>query len=291
MSVQYVKHKRLMLKQHQELTEKWVQALIASDPGLLGLGDVQVKDVERSQPHGGRLDLLLYDALANTRYEVEIQLGATDESHIIRTIEYWETERRRWPQYDHVAVIIAEEITARFFNVISLFNGFIPIIAIQMSAIELGDAVTLVFNTVLGRMTLGIEEDEERDEPADRNYWLSQSSAETLAITDTLLKLVQDDDPGVALKYNKHYIGLAHGGVANNYLVFRPRRRRHVVVEFRINRSDDLDQRLEDAGFDMLAYQTRYGQYRIQIGQEDLDLRNDLLRELVHLARTTERGI
>jgi hypothetical protein len=52
-------------------------------------------------------------------------------------------------------VVIAEEITARFFNVISLFNGFIPIIAIQMSAIELGDAVTLVFTTVLGRTTLG----------------------------------------------------------------------------------------------------------------------------------------
>jgi hypothetical protein len=291
MSVQYVKHRRLMLKQHPELTEKWVQELIASDPALLGLGDVQVKDVERAQPHRGRLDLLLYDALANTRYEVEIQLGATDESHIVRTIEYWETERRRWPQYDHVAVIVAEEITARFFNVISLFNGFIPIIAIQMSAIELGDVVTLVFSTVLGRMTLGVEEDEERDEPADRNYWLSQSSAETLAITDALLKLVQDDDPGVALKYNKHYIGLAHGGVANNYLVFRPRRRSHVVVEFRIDRSEDLDQRLEDAGFDMLAYQSRYGQYRIQIGQDDLELRNDLLLELVHLARTTERGI
>lgn len=122
------KHKRLMLKQHPELGEKWVQARIASDPALLGLGEVDVKDMERVQPHGGRLDLLLHDTLANTRYEVELQLGATDESHIIRTIEYWDTERRRWPQYEHVAVIIAEEITARFFNVISLFNGFIPII-------------------------------------------------------------------------------------------------------------------------------------------------------------------
>jgi hypothetical protein len=84
-----------------------------------------------------------------------LQLGATDESHIIGTIEYWDTERRRWPQYDHVAVMVAEEITARFFNVICLFNGFIPIIAIQMSAIELGDAVTLVFSTVLGRISWG----------------------------------------------------------------------------------------------------------------------------------------
>lgn len=66
-----------------------------------------------------------------------------------------------------MAVIVAEEITARSFNVISLFNGFIPIIAIQVSAIEMGEAVTLVFTTVLDRTTLGAEEDEEQDEPAD----------------------------------------------------------------------------------------------------------------------------
>ena len=30
-----------------------------------------------------------------------------DESHIIRTIEYWDIERRRYPQYEHVAVIVA----------------------------------------------------------------------------------------------------------------------------------------------------------------------------------------
>jgi hypothetical protein len=47
---------------------------------VLGLGEVDVKDVERPQPHGGRLDLLLHGPLANIRYEVELQLGATDES-------------------------------------------------------------------------------------------------------------------------------------------------------------------------------------------------------------------
>ena len=67
----------------------------------------------------GRLDLLLEDPdpEAATRYEVEIQLGATDESHIIRTVEYWDIERKRYPQYEHCAVIIAEEVTSRFLNV------------------------------------------------------------------------------------------------------------------------------------------------------------------------------
>ncbi len=42
-------------------------------------------------------------------YEVEIQLDQTDPSHIIRTIEYWDIEKRRNPNYEHQAVIVAEE--------------------------------------------------------------------------------------------------------------------------------------------------------------------------------------
>jgi hypothetical protein len=114
------------MKGHPTLTEKWLQQRIAEDTTLLGLGDLVVKDVERRQPHGGRLDLLLTDLDGGTRYEVEIQLAPTDESHIIRTIEYWDIERRRYPQHEHVAVIAAEDITSRFLNVISLFNGSFP---------------------------------------------------------------------------------------------------------------------------------------------------------------------
>ena len=84
---------------------------------ILGLGDLTLKDKERTQPHAGRLDLLLQDTDANRRYEVEIQLGRTDETHVIRTIEYWDIERRRFPAYDHCAVIVAENITSRFLNV------------------------------------------------------------------------------------------------------------------------------------------------------------------------------
>lgn len=55
-----------------------------------------------------------------------------------------------------MAVIIAEEITVLFFNVNSLFNEFIPIIAIQMTANSVGsDSVTLVFTKVLARTVPG----------------------------------------------------------------------------------------------------------------------------------------
>ena len=54
-------------------------------------------------------------------------------------IQYWDIERKRYSQIDHCAVIVAEEITGRFMNVISLFNGAIPLIALQMSATKIGE--------------------------------------------------------------------------------------------------------------------------------------------------------
>jgi len=127
-ALKYVKPERIYLSGHPELNERWVQERIAEDPSILGLGDLVLKDKERIQPHAGRLDLLCQEAESNRRYEIEVQLGKTDESHVIRTIEYWDIERKRYPQYDHTAVIVAEDITSRFLNVISLFNGFIPLV-------------------------------------------------------------------------------------------------------------------------------------------------------------------
>ena len=41
--------------------------------------------------------MLLSNPDSSTRYEVELQLGAPDESHIIGAIKHWDTERRRTP--------------------------------------------------------------------------------------------------------------------------------------------------------------------------------------------------
>ena len=160
----YLKPERLSLKGHPDLNEKWVQDLIADDPSILGLGDLVLRDKERRQPRAGRLDLLLQDSDSQRRYEVEIQLGSTDESHIIRTIEYWDIEKKRYPQYEHCAVLVAEDVTSRFLNVLSLFNGTMPFIAIQMQALQVGDNVTLVFTKVMDEFSRGlVDEDEEAE--------------------------------------------------------------------------------------------------------------------------------
>ena len=261
---------KLSLKNHPEFSERWVQDRIAENPQMLGLGDVVLKDKERIQPRAGRLDLLLQDAEASHRYEVEIQLGKTDESHIIRTIEYWDIERKRYPQYEHTAVIVAEEITARFLNVISLFNGTIPLMAIQMSAVQLADTVSLLFTTVLDEARFGlVEEDEEVQEITDRAYWESRGSKATVAMADEVLKLVSAFAPSLELKYNKFYIGLATHGMPNNFLIFRPQKLA-LRVEVRLPQSQEVEASIEAAGLDVMDYDKRWGRYRLRIGKGEV---------------------
>ena len=78
----------ISLKDHREFNEKWLQDRIAEDPTILGLGDVNVLERERTQERAGRLDILLSNPEQDRRYEVELMLGKTDESHIIWCIEY-----------------------------------------------------------------------------------------------------------------------------------------------------------------------------------------------------------
>ncbi len=223
--MKHIRLKTINLKNHSQLNERWLQDIIAEDPSILGIGDVILKDKERIHAGAGRLDLLLQEADGHGRYEVEIQLGATDESHIIRTIEYWDIEKRKYPQYDHTAVIIAEDITSRFLNVVSLFNGFIPIMALQVTAIETAEGVGLQFTKVLDTVKLGfMDEDEEVSEPTDRAYWEKRGTKKTVVLADKIKKIAQVFLPAVEISYNKYYIGFWVDGRACNFAVLRPQK-------------------------------------------------------------------
>lgn len=275
---------KLSLKSHPELTERWVQDRIAENPQILGLGDVVLKDKERIQPRAGRLDLLLQDTESNHRYEVEVQLGRTDESHIIRTIEYWDIERKRYPQYEHTAVIVAEEITARFLNVISLFNGTISLIAIQMSAVQLADTVSLLFTTVLDEARFGlVDEDEEVQEVTDRAYWEARGSKATVMMADEVLKLVAEFAPGLELKYNKFYIGLATNGQPNNFVQFRAQKNA-LRVEIRLPQSQETEAAIEASGLDVMDYDKRWGRYRLRLGKGEVGKFSEVLSKLCRQA-------
>ena len=277
----YTKPQRISLKNHPDYTEKWVQTIIAKDATVLGLGELVLLQQERIQPSGGRLDLLFQDD-NKRRYEVEIQLGPVDESHIIRTLEYWDIERKRYPQYDHCAVLIAEQITSRFLNIVSLFNGTIPLIAIQMQAYMIGDHLTVIFTTVMDEMTRGLVDEDEIGEttPADRAYWESKGSKATVALADQLLSIVHEFDPALDLKYNKFYIGLAKNGRANNFVSFIPHKK-SLLLQPDIDQSDEIDKKIEDVGLEPLEYDKKWGRYRIPLGVEDVKKHGEFLKELI----------
>lgn len=279
----------ISLKNHQTIKESIIQSLIAEDPSILHLGEVLLKDKERIQSRAGRLDLLLQDQYSNQRYEVEIQLGKTDESHIIRAIEYWDLERKRYPQYEHTAVIIAEDITSRFFNVISLFNQAVPIIAIQMSAFKVGEDIALTFSTILDVQPLGlVEEDEAIAEITDRNYWINQGSEATVGMANEMLGLISRVQQGLELKYTKFYIGLSDDGTANNFVIFRPRKK-HLNVEIRLPFSKEIQDKIDNAGIDDIGYQKRWGNYRLRLEKGDIAKHEGILAELVALAQQNSR--
>lgn len=287
--MQFQPSRVVSLKNHPLYSEKWLQELIVQDTSLLGLGVLEVRGIERRQPRAGRLDLLLSDVETHTRYTVELQLGATDESHIIRTIEYWDVERNRYPTYDHVAVIVAEDITSRFLNVISLFNKAIPLIAIQMNALEVAGVLTLHATKVLDLAQLGTEEEDDPGVAVDRDYWVNRGSAESVALADRLLEVVNEVSPGMDLKYNKHYIGLARNGMPDNFAVFRPRKK-HLGCSFRIPRNDVTTAFIESSGLDYMEYDERGGFYRVQVRDEDIPLRRDALLHLIREARGAQAG-
>jgi hypothetical protein len=279
-----IKPERIAISKLEGVNEKSIQEIIANESSIIGLGDLVLKDKERIQPRAGRLDLLMQDPDTNRRYEIEIQLGKTDESHIIRAIEYWDIEKKRYPQYDHCAVIIAEDITSRFLNVISLFNGFIPLIAIQMNAYKMGSEVGLVFTKVLDEMPLGlVEEDGEIQEVTDREYWLKRGTQATVKMADEMLSIINTFKKGYELKYNKFYIGLAKDGQPNNFAIFRPKKT-YMRLELKLPKSDEVDQLIEESELDEMGYDNRWGNYRIRLNKGEIGKKNEVIRTMLERA-------
>ena len=185
---------------------------------------------------------------------------------------------------------MAEEITSRFLNVISLFNGTIPLVAVQMRALQLGNTVSLVFTTVLDQVKLGlVDDDEEVHEVTDRGYWENRGSKNTVAIADEVLEILQTLDPALELKFNKFYVGLARAGQPDNFVVLRPKKK-DLRVEARVDKDASIEQQLDAAGLDLMDYDERSGRYRVRLGKGDVKKHAEVLTELLTTAHLKAIG-
>ncbi len=288
MSSQFVMLQSMPLKSVPGGSERLIQDLIAGNPSILGLGHLELQAREKVQPSGGRIDLVLRDASDATWYEVEIQLGKTDESHIVRTIEYWESEQRRHPERDHIAVIVAEKITGRFFNVISLLNQNIPIIALMLTATKLGDQYGLLFTKILRHEPVDVEEDSGPETTAED--WNSRT-------TPSLLKVVYDlanygklsIDATLELKFNKSRIGTWIQGRCSNFATFCPQKRT-LKMSFHANQEDSIDKSLDDKGIDWEYRNGRYSGYRLHLRESEIQGSFSLLQLLLAKSYETCEG-
>lgn len=265
------------------LDEVWLQNEINRDPSLLGLGELHVIYKEKPQPAGGRIDFLMSDPETDTRYEIEVMLGAVDESHIIRTIEYWDIERQRYPTLEHRAVIVAEEITARFFNVIRLLNRAVPIIAIQLSGFRLNDEVVLQFTRVLDTYEFSAEPEDEPAELVDRAYWEKKATPDSLAVVEAIRSLTPDAKGEPRITYNKHHIALGTSGY--NFCWFHPRRvasHCHMHIKVGGEKRQTLIKRLEEAGIE--AENQGRSSIRLGLSTKDIQEHQDVIRDVIQVA-------
>lgn len=265
--------------------EFWLQDQIVENPSILHLGELEVVSRERKQSSGGRLDILLQDPEDGSMYEVEIMLGDTDETHIIRTIEYWDNEKRKWPKRQHYAVIVAESITKRFYNVVHLLSNAIPIIAIQANIIEANGTQILHFTKILDTYEEPEIEDSSLDEEHNEEYW--QKRAEwTLDAAKALLEIVKPVFEKPSLHFRKNYIAVRVRG--NNYLFLHKRSAGKSFISFYL--SDSLlpeAQRVLDRSD--LSYVKRKDSIVITTNKPTIQENQEIIREVAkYVAKSWE---
>jgi len=216
--------------------EYWLQDIIYANPEKLGLGNLIAMRKEKIQSNGGRLDILLKDPADNTMYEVEVMLGETDPSHIIRSIEYWDNEKRKYPQRQHFAVLIAESFDRRYFNVIQLLSLTVPMIAIQADLLEVGSEKILNFTKILD---VYVEQEEEEETKQVTEITWSEKAAWTLETAKKHLEILSELEKNIGLKFTQSYISIVING--KNYYMYDKRTKPNSGVWFNVKEEEKVD--------------------------------------------------
>ncbi len=253
------------------LDEAWLQEQIWDNPSCIGLGDLEGVTKERCTSSGGRLDILLKNPIDDSMYEVEVVLGDTDPSHIIRTIEYWDLIKRKWPQRQHSAVLVAERITKRFFNVIQILSGSVPLIAIQANIIKSPTGHSLHFTKILDVYEEVDDGASQDGDSFDEEYWRKKSN-ETLLVAQRLYAVTKPIYDNPRLSYCKWSINVVCGGY--NQLLVRTRSGGNVLIEFRYgSKREEIAQVLEAHS---IQYNDKYEHFifsmSVQRAMEDNEL-------------------
>jgi hypothetical protein len=126
-------------------TEQTLVEQIHADPTVLGLGDL---DLKRASWRSRQISLLLESPAESVLFVVELQLGPTDDRHVMRVVERWLTECKRQRVNRCSAVLVAEEITPRYVNILELISRAVPLMALEMELAAGAEGTPLRFRHV-----------------------------------------------------------------------------------------------------------------------------------------------
>jgi len=248
----FVKSSPLSLAGHPDYDEAWLEELIKNDTALLGLGSVVVVTSQVHQAKG-RVDLLLRDEKNEVIYVVELMLGQLDESHIVRTIEYWlrERERQSHKDFELVAVLAAERVLeSRFVDVVRFLSQQMPLLLMEISALQVESRLTLKLTRVFDGRRAEAEAVSVTPE-ATRESWIEAGSVETVSLAEKFVEMLKEINPSVSLTYKQYFLGLRIGNRASNFVTFEPKRK-FLRVWARTATAVKSAKTLKAAGFDVL---------------------------------------
>ncbi len=261
--------------------EYWLQDIIYENPKILGLGDLVTVNKEKKQAHGGRLDILLKEPTENLMYEVEIMLGETDPSHIIRSIEYWDNEKRKYPQRQHFCVLIAESFDRRYFNVIQLMSLNIPMIAIQADLLEVNSERILNFSKIID-IYIEPEEDEEDFKQVNESTW-NKDAPWTNSTAKELFNSLKENHNRINLRYTQSYISINIEGKNAYWLCKRMKPTSALFFSVKDDeKAEAIKKKFEEKSIDYTY--NRYKEFMLNIDLKSLKNNLELLNE-VHRIR------
>jgi len=119
---------------------KWVCEWILEKPSRLGLGNIEIEHHELvcSGHSGIRQEILAYLACADTYYEIEIMLEECDANHNgLRALEFSSRERLKHPDARHVAVIVSENLSSTYGQLLEALPQVLPFIGIEIRVLKL----------------------------------------------------------------------------------------------------------------------------------------------------------
>jgi len=255
--------------------EYWLQEYICKNPSCLGLGDIELVSKEKKQSSGGRLDILM-KGVDDELYEIEVMLGETDETHIIRTIEYWDIEKKKRPKRQHTAILVAERINTRFYNVINLLSYSVPIIGIQANMYRVGDDVSMIFTKIIDSFE---EPDiEEEGEVLHGFEFLKGKSPETAQVIEVLTPLIADKFSDYRINHRKNGATVFIGGARKMGVARRGNKQSSVQYKVSEEHRTAVEELLDA---NAISYDYKNGYIRIWLNPKSLNEHIEVHRQII----------